>query len=54
MEKSTTNEQWDYLLINGQSSYIKIKDPKYNGVELQEFESIEPLKFKNENLFYIC
>lgn len=48
MEKSTTNEQWDYLLINGQSSYIKIKDPKYNGVELQEFESIEPLKFKNE------
>lgn len=48
MEKPTTNEQWDYLLINGQYSYIKIKDPKYNGLELQEFESIEPLKFKNE------
>lgn len=48
MEKPNNNEQWDYLLINGQSSYIKIKDPKYNGIELEEFESIEPLKFKNE------
>jgi hypothetical protein len=48
MEKPTNNEQWDYLLLNGQSSYIKIKDPKYNGIELEEFESIEPLKFKNE------
>jgi hypothetical protein len=48
MEKPTNNEHWDYLLINGKSSYIKIKDPKYNGRELQDFESIEPLKFKNE------
>lgn len=48
MEKPTNNEHWDYLLINGQSSFIKIKDPKYNGIELQDFESIEPLKFKNE------
>lgn len=48
MEKPTTKEHWDYLLVNGRSSYIKIKDPKYNGLDLQEFESIEPLKFKNE------
>jgi hypothetical protein len=41
-------EHWDYLLVNGQSNYIKVKSPKYEGIELQDFDLVEPLKFKNE------
>jgi hypothetical protein len=42
-------ERWDYLLINGQSNYIKVKNPKYDGIELQDFELVEPVKFKNDD-----
>ncbi len=48
MEKPSIEEHWDFLIVNGPSSYIKIKDPKYNGLILQDFELIEPLRFKNE------
>lgn len=48
MEKPTTEEHWDYLLVNGQANYIKIKNPKYEGIDLKDFELVEPLRFKNE------
>lgn len=41
-------EHWDYLLVNGESNYIKVKNPKYDGIELQDFDLVEPLKFSNE------
>lgn len=48
MEEPTTTENFDYLFINGQSNFIKVNNPIYDGIILKDFESIEPLVFKNE------
>lgn len=49
MEDSTTSEKFDYLYINGKSNYIKVNNPKYEGIKLTDFDLVEPLIFKNEN-----
>lgn len=41
MEDPTTSEKFDYLYINGQSNYIKVNNPKYERINLTEFDSGE-------------
>jgi hypothetical protein len=48
MEEPTTTENFDYLFINGQSNFIRVNNPIYDGIILKDFESIEPLVFKNQ------
>lgn len=42
-----TNEDWKFLLINGKSKTVAVKNPVYDGIKLQSIEGLKPFDKKN-------
>lgn len=36
------NNEWKYLLINGKSKTVEVKNPVYDGIKLQKIEGLKP------------
>lgn len=42
-----TNEDWKFLLINGKSKRVEVKNPVYSGINLQSIEGLKPFDKKD-------
>jgi hypothetical protein len=42
-----TNEDWKFLLINGKSKRVEVKNPVYSGIKLQSIEGLKPFDKKD-------
>ena len=43
------DNEWKYLLINGKSKSVEVKNPVYKGIELQTIEGLKPFDKKDED-----